>query len=55
MINWRDDGHAMRYLEAQGFVLRKNFTWWAPREPTTMESSALRYLIYEWDFDGITE
>ena len=44
----------MDYLEAQGFVLGRDWCWRHPenREATEKEADAIIYLIEEWDFGG---
>ena len=50
------DEQAVRYLEQQGYMLTKRWTWIKPapdHKPIEREISAARYLMDEWDFDGI--
>ena len=57
--HYEDDGGdtaAIKRLRGQGFVLRGDWTWRKPTPdyvPTERDISALRYLVYEWDFGGI--
>jgi hypothetical protein len=49
------DEEAIAFLLAGGWRLGRDWCWrrddW--REPTEREVDAVRYLIEEWDFDGI--
>jgi hypothetical protein len=50
------DDLAIQFLRAAGYVLRRDWTWrrpQPPRNPTDKELSAVRYLMDEWDFDGL--
>lgn len=50
-----DDGPVIAYLKAAGYRLERDWSWTAPKdhEPTRNELSAIRFLIYEWDFGGL--
>ena len=50
---WPNDGAAIRFLQAQGYVLRRDWIWEWPKPPraaTPQEIRAVTYLIDEWDF-----
>ena len=54
---WGDD-KAIRFLEAAGYVLTRNWEWELPSPghvPTAKELSAISYLFHEWDFGGIAD
>lgn len=47
---------AIAYLQACGYVLRRNWTWIPPspwHHPSPSELDALWFLIDEWDFGGV--
>jgi len=51
-----DDSSAIEYLEKRGYKLTKNWTWKLPsvgHKITEEESSAIGYLVSEWDFAGV--
>lgn len=52
---WETDDRAIRFLEARGFVLNRNWTWSCAvgYEPSWLEQDAIIYLIEEWDFGGL--
>lgn len=53
---WRDDQHAMDFLEERGYTLLRNWQWRKPEpghKATEKELDAIIYLVEEWDFDGI--
>lgn len=55
---WESDEAAIRFLEAAGYTLRRDWHWDLPAadyKPTAREISAIRYLFDEWDFGGIKE
>lgn len=59
---WGDDQKAIRFLITRGYRLTRRWQWKPPRDasgnkvqPTDIEQRAIRYLIEEWDFDGLTE
>jgi hypothetical protein len=50
------DKEAINYLQQRGYRLDRRWAWVLPHPahvPTPIELSAVRYLIDEWDFDGI--
>jgi hypothetical protein len=57
---WQDDETAIKFLIARGYQLTRKWQWKPPKdasgnlvEPTDIERRAIRYLIDEWDFDGL--
>lgn len=54
---WPGHSVAITFLQNGGYALRKDWTWAPPTPeyvPTEREVSAMRYLIDEWDFGGLT-
>lgn len=50
------DKEAINYLQQRGYRLDRRWAWVLPHPehvPTAIELSAVRYLMDEWDFDGI--
>lgn len=50
------DETAIRYLQDAGYWLTPRREWvmpWGRHDPTPKASSAIRFLIDEWDFGGI--
>lgn len=50
------DKEALNYLHAHGYRLDRRWAWERPypeHVPTEREWSAIRFLIDEWDFDGL--
>ena len=48
---------AIAFLKAAGYKLRRDWLWVKPGPsyaPTNDEIEAMDFLIYEWDFGGIT-
>lgn len=46
----------MRYLQGRGFTLTDDWRWIPPparNDLTEDEWSAVRYLVWEWDFGGL--
>lgn len=51
------DQVAMKYLQEHGYKLTRSYQWILPTPahlPTEKEQSAIRFLINEWDFGGVT-
>lgn len=52
------DNNAIRYLEGEGYKLTRGWEWILPsptHTPTPIESMALSYLVWEWDFGGLAK
>lgn len=50
------DSEAMKFLEGQGYILDRDWSWRCPtpdHEVTDREEDAILYLIQEWDFGGL--
>lgn len=49
------DTCAVNYLRDAGYKLNSRYQWIKPEghKPTAYEMRAIRYLIEEWDFDGL--
>ncbi len=50
------DSEAVKFLEGQGYVLRRDWYWMRPNPDhlvTDVEEDAILYLIQEWDFGGL--
>lgn len=49
------DQEAIQFLQKNGYVLHRDWTWSKPRDmrETPMEIDAIIYLIEEWDFGGL--
>ena len=53
-----DDGPVIRFLEAAGYTQTRDWEWEMPAGPyvpTDKESRAIRFLIDEWDWGGLTQ
>jgi hypothetical protein len=51
-----DDDEAILHLVKRGFRLERDWTWSRPNTDFVLsdrDNSAIRYLIDEWDFDGL--
>lgn len=49
------DGEAIAYLQANGWVLHRDYTWSHPEDRPILprEMDAILYLLEEWDFGGL--
>lgn len=55
---WKSDENAISFLLSEGFILTRRWEWVPPIDEqsiTDEQRSAIKYLIYEWDFGGITK
>jgi len=53
-----DEEGPIKFLEASGFTLRRDWTWFKPgvyneRGMTKQEKDSVLFLIEEWDFGGM--
>jgi len=47
------DQKAVKFLEARGYKLGRDWRWESPHKPSEEEIRAICYLIDEWDYGGI--